>query len=151
MSEILPVLTTSFIVSSAICVAIGWTMIRKGNQSAHIKWMVSAAILATLFFIIYISRTLFYGNAVFGGPEHIRMYYFLFLVFHIILATTGGVLGIISIYLGYKQSFAKHKKLGPWTATVWFATAITGVTVYLLLYVIYPSGDVDNLFRAIFG
>lgn len=148
---VLPTISTTFIMLSAIMVAIGWGLIRKRKIEAHKKVMIVAAIFAIIFFIIYASRTIFIGNTSFGGPDHIKIYYTIFLVFHITLATVGAVLGIISLITGFKNSLSKHRKLGPVTSIVWFFTGITGLLVYLLLYVIYPGGDTTSVIKAILG
>ncbi|KXH79871.1 DUF420 domain-containing protein [Sporosarcina sp. HYO08] len=147
----LPTISTFFIVLSAVLVAIGWNLIRKRKIEAHKKTMIAAAGSALLFFIIYMSRTILVGNTAFGGPEHLKIYYTVFLVFHIVLATMGAVLGVMTIYLGLKDRLEKHRKLGPVTSIIWFFTAITGVVVYLLLYVIYTGGATTSTIKAIFG
>ncbi|WP_394232644.1 DUF420 domain-containing protein [Niallia oryzisoli] len=148
---ILPTISTSFIVLSAIMVAIGWNLIRKRKIQAHKKAMLWAAIFAVVFFVIYASRTIFIGNTSFGGPENLKIYYTIFLVFHITLATVGAVLGIISLITGFKNNLSKHRKLGPITSVIWFCTAITGVAVYLLLYVFYHGGETTSVIKAILG
>jgi putative membrane protein len=148
---ILPTISTTFIVLSGLTVAIGWWQIKQRKIQAHKKTMFLAAIFAIIFFIIYASRTIFIGNTAFGGPDEIKIYYTIFLIFHITLATVGAVLGIISLYTGYKNQLEKHRKLGPITSIVWFFTAITGVTVYLLLYVFYHGGETTSVIKAILG
>ncbi|HWO95481.1 MAG TPA: DUF420 domain-containing protein [Bacillus sp. (in: firmicutes)] len=151
MIPILPTISTTFIVLSAITVAIGWYLIKQGKVEAHKKTMLWAAIFALIFFIIYASRTIFIGNTSFGGPEHLKIYYTLFLIFHIFLATTGAVFGIVTLLTGYKNQLIKHKKLGPITSVIWFFTAITGVAVYLLLYIFYRGGETTSVIKAILG
>jgi putative membrane protein len=148
---VLPTISTTFIILSAITVAIGWAQIKQRKIEAHKKTMTTAAIFAIIFFIIYASRTIFVGNTSFGGPNDIKIYYTLFLIFHITLATSGAVLGIISIVTGYKNKLAIHRKIGPITSLVWFFTAITGVAVYLLLYVFYKGGETTSVIKAILG
>ncbi|MDQ0178586.1 DUF420 domain-containing protein [Bacillus chungangensis] len=148
---LLPTISTAFIVISAVLVAFGWRFIRKGQLEKHQKTMTLAGIFAILFFIIYASRTIFVGNTSFGGPDHIKIYYTLFLIFHITLATIGAVLGIISLYTGMKNKVHTHRKIGPFTSIVWFCTGITGVAVYLLLYVIYTGGETTSVIKAILG
>lgn len=148
---ILSTLSTSFIAISAVLVAIGWYQIRKGNRKLHKKLMISASWLISLFFVIYLSRTAFVGNVTFGGPSNMQMIYQIFLVFHIILATVAGGMGLITLRLALKERFAQHRRIGPWTSVIWFSTAITGVTVYLLLNIIYPHGETTGLIEAIFG
>ena len=150
MHTILPMFSTSFIVISAILVAFGWVQIARRHIAKHRKLMTWAAIFASLFFIVYMSRTIFVGNTEFGGPENLRGIYLTFLLFHITLATVGGVLGIVTLIWGYTNKLDKHRKIGPVTSIVWFCTAITGVTVYVLLYWIYPGGETKPLLDAIF-
>ncbi len=151
MKTILPTISTSFIVISAVCVALGWYFIARKKQQAHIKSMILAAVFATISFITYVSRMVFIGSTSFGGPESIRTAYQIFLIFHIILAMVGAVMGIQSLYSGYKKKLTKHRKIGPWTSVIWFVTAITGVAVYLLLYVIYEPGPTKIVFKVIIG
>lgn len=148
---IMPTISTFFIVLSAIFVAIGWYLISKRKLEAHKKAMFFAAIFAIIFFVIYASRTIFVGNTSFGGPDDIKVYYTIFLLFHITLATVGAVMGIINLWTGYKNKLEKHRKLGPITSIIWFSTAITGVAVFLLLYVIYEGGETTSVFKAILG
>ncbi|MHA6251408.1 DUF420 domain-containing protein [Oceanobacillus sp. CAU 1775] len=148
---LLPTLSTFFILLSAILVAIGWRLVVKKKYKAHKKTMLAAAISAILFFIIYMSRTIFAGNTSFGGPDDLKIYYTVFLVFHIILATTGAVFGLVTLRLALKRNITKHEKIGPVTSVIWFFTAITGVKVYLLLYVFFDGGETTSLLKAIFG
>jgi putative membrane protein len=148
---ILPTISTAFIILSAITVAIGWWQIKQRKIEAHKKTMYIAGIFALIFFIIYASRTIFIGNTAFGGPDHLKIYYTIFLIFHIMLATTGAVLGVVSLYTGSKNKLSTHRKLGPITSIVWFFTAITGVAVYLLLYVFFHGGETTSVIKAILG
>lgn len=148
---ILPTISTAFILLSAILVAIGWRMIVKGKKKAHKNAMILAALSALSFFIIYLSRTVFIGNTSFGGPDEVKVYYTIFLIFHIILATVGAVFGIVTLALAFKRNIEKHEKIGPYTSVIWFFTAITGIIVYFLLYVFYESGETTSVIKAIFG
>jgi putative membrane protein len=148
---ILPTISTSFIVLSAVFVAIGWYLIKLRKIEAHMKVMYVAAIFAVLFFIIYASRTILVGNTAFGGPAEVKVYYTIFLIFHITLATIGAVFGIISLITGYKKNYERHRKIGPITSIIWFFTGITGLAVYLLLYVIYSGGETTSVIKAILG
>lgn len=148
---ILPTISTTFIVLSAITVAIGWYQIKQRKIETHKKTMILAAIFAIIFFLIYATRTIFLGNTSFGGPNNVKIYYTIFLIFHITLATVGAVFGIINLVTGFKKKFTIHRKIGPITSVIWFFTAITGVAVYLLLYVFYKGGETTSVLKAILG
>lgn len=151
MRQLLPLFSTAMIVASAVCVAVGWDRIVRRRTKEHERWMVAAAVLAAMFFVLYVTRTIVVGNTAFGGPEDLVPYYRAFLLFHIVLAAGGGVLGLLTMRLAYTKAFARHRRLGPVTSVVWFATAVTGVAVYVLLYVLYPGGETKPLWQAIFG
>lgn len=148
---IFPTVSTTFIVISAVLVAIGWGLIIRGKREAHKKVMIWAAIAAVLFFIIYTSRTIFIGNTSWGGPDHLQPYYQVFLIFHIVLATVAAVFGITTLTLGFKEKYSKHRKWGRVTSIIWFFTAITGVAVYTLLYLLYPGGHTQPVWKVILG
>ncbi|UFU00908.1 DUF420 domain-containing protein [Radiobacillus kanasensis] len=149
--HILPTISTFFIVLSAVLVAIGWVLVANHKYKQHKKVMIAGAVSALIFFLIYASRTIFVGNTSFGGPDDIKIYYTIFLIFHIILATTGAVFGIVTLTLAFKRKIAKHRKIGPVTSVIWFFTAITGLAVYLLLYVFFDGGETTSLIKAILG
>jgi putative membrane protein len=151
VSTVLPFVSTLFIVISAVLVAIGWYLIIKKKPIAHQKVMVTGAVSAIIFFILYVTKTVVIGSTAFGGPDELRTFYLIFLLFHITLAIIAAVMGIITLTLAFKGSFLKHRRIGPWTALVWFGAAITGVTVYYLLYIKYPGGEVKGLIESIFG
>jgi putative membrane protein len=147
----LPTISTAFIVISAIFVAFGWAHIRRGNRETHQKLMITGAIFALAFFLIYASRTVLVGNTSFGGPEQLKLAYHLFLFFHIVLAMLAAVFGLVTLTLAFRRSFSRHRKIGRWTAVIWLLTAPTGVVVYVLLYVLYPGGTTKPMIDAIFG
>jgi putative membrane protein len=151
LGKLLALISTSCTVISAICMAFGWVMIKRGKQEAHQRLMITSVIFAALFFILYMARTVFVGNTEFGGPAELKPYYTAFLTLHIILTIVSPVLAVLTLYYAYKKRFDKHPKLGRWTARIWFVTAVTGLLVYLLLFVIFPPGPTANLFRAYWG
>lgn len=148
---IFPTISTAFIVISAVLVAVGWRQIIKRQREAHKKTMIAAAIFAILFFIVYMSRTIFVGNTSWGGPEELEGIYYVFLIFHIVLATVAAVFGITTLVLGFKEKYAKHRKWGRVTAVMWFVTATTGAFVYVLLYLLYPGGHTKPVWEIILG
>lgn len=147
----LPTISTLFIVLSAILVAFGWFFIIKGKKQAHKRSMILAAIFALIFLVTYVSRTVLVGNTSFGGPDDVKVYYTIFLIFHIILATTSAIFGVVTLRLALKRKITLHRKFGPIVSIMWFITAITGVLVYLLLYVIYKGGETTSMIKAILG
>ncbi|WP_126426778.1 DUF420 domain-containing protein [Brevibacillus marinus] len=138
--QLISLTLTSFIVTSAVLTAIGWYLIRKKKLKQHQYVMVAASVFATLFFVLYVAKTFLVGSTQFGGTGQAKVAYLIFLAFHIVLATVAGAMGIVTLVFAYKKQFHKHKRIGPWASAIWFCSAASGVVVYLLLYVFYPSG-----------
>lgn len=153
MGNMLPTICTVLIAVSAILVGFGWHAIVKGRRERHQTLMLWGAAAALLFFLLYVGRTVFVGNTSFSeeAPAWVRDAYYVFLLFHIVLATVAGMFGLVTLYQAYKKNFAKHRKLGRLTAVLWLLTAPTGVMVYVLLYLLYPGGATKPVIDAIFG
>lgn len=153
MGNVLPTICTLLIVVSATLVAFGWNAIVTGRRERHEKLMLAGAVTALLFFLLYVARTVFVGNTSFSedAPAWVRDAYFVFLIFHILLATVSAVFGLVTLFQAYKKEFAKHRKIGRLTAVLWLCTAPTGVMVYVLLYILYPGGATKPVIDAIFG
>lgn len=149
MQPILSLISSAFIQISAILVAVGWRLIIKKKREQHKKVMLAAAGFALAFFVVYVSRTFVSGNIAFGGPDYLRTPYLIFLWTHILLATISPIFGIVTITAAFREKFAKHRKIGRWTAVIWFITAFSGLLVYLLINVIYP-GELGSIVDAVF-
>jgi putative membrane protein len=139
----------AFMIISAILIALGWVFIRRGQRETHRKLMLTGAAFATAFFISYVLATLFVGDTTFGGPAKYRLTYQIFLQAHATLATVAAIIGIITLRRALLQRFSLHRRIAPWTATIWLITAASGLVVFLLLFVVYAPGPTTNLFRAI--
>lgn len=144
-------ISTSCTVTSALLMAIGWKMIRLKRRNAHRNCMIASVLFAALFFTLYVYRTVAIGNTNFGGPAYLQPYYTGFLLFHVLLTVISPVLAITTMVYAWKENFEKHRKIGPWTARVWFVTAVTGLLVYLLLFVLFPEGETINHFQRLAG
>jgi putative membrane protein len=151
MENALPYINEAFILLSALSIAIGWVLIRRRRVEAHKRFMILGSVLASAFFISYVLKTVLVGSTQFGGPATWKMPYQVFLQIHSVLATVAAILGIVTIRWAFKGKFAAHRKIGPWTATTWFITALSGLSVFLLLYIVYPPGPTTNVFRAWLG
>lgn len=139
------------IISSAIVFAVGWYYIRKHRVKVHRRLMLTGSLLASLFFVTYVGKTVFIGDTMFGGPKRLSPFYYVFLQSHSILATVAAVLGVITLVFAFKARFGKHRRIGPWTVVIWFITAATGLTVFIMLYILYTPGQTAGLLHAWLG
>lgn len=142
----LPALSEALMLASAAVAAAGWYAIRRGRTEVHRRLMVAASGLGAVFLVTYLARSLVVGDTTFGGPARLRAPYLAFLAAHILLATIGGVLGVVALGRALKGRFQAHRRVAPAAATLWFVAAGTGLVVYLLLYVIFPPGPTVRFF-----
>ena len=123
---------------SAIFISTGYYFIRQKNIAAHRACMISALILSSIFFIIYIIYHLNVGNIPFAGQGIIRPVYFTILATHVILAVATLILVIITVSLIIMGNVETHKKFARWTLPIWLYVSVTGVIIYLMAFHLYP-------------
>lgn len=144
-------LNEAFMLSSAIAIGCGWWAVRHHKVHLHRILMLVGASLGAAFFLTYVLKTFLVGDTTFGGPHPLATAYQAFLQTHATLATVAGVLGVITLRYAFRRRFGKHRRVAPWTASLWFVAAASGFVVFLLLYVIYPPGPTTNILKAIIG
>lgn len=137
---------------SALSVATGWYFIRRKKVDIHRRFMLTGATLGAAFFVSYLLSTLLIGDTFFGGPKVYSGPYQAFLLIHVFLATVAAVLGVITLRYAFRERFRSHRKVAPWTATLWFISALTGLAVFLMLFVVFsPGPSTKSLIQILFG
>ena len=133
----LTVLSTACIVLSGASLLLGWYFIRgRRDVAAHRATMLTAASLAALFLVFYVTRWSLYGTKLFAGTGGWRLLYFSTLVPHIILAVALAPLVVRLLQLALrKRDFAAHRRLARITLPIWLYVAASGWLIYYLLYV----------------
>jgi len=144
-------LSEGCMVSSALCLIVGWIHIRHRRIDAHRRWMLTTTVLGSAFFVTYVLHTLLVGDTSFGGPAALRVPYQIFLQSHATLATVAGVLGVLTLRRALRRNFPAHRRIAPWTAVLWLIAAGSGLAVFTLLYVAYSPGPAVNVISAMFG
>jgi uncharacterized membrane protein YozB (DUF420 family) len=143
--ENLPAVNASLNALSAICLAIGYYYIRRGNQTAHRNAMLMAFGFSALFLVsyltyhTYVSYVLKRGPTIFREPEWFRPIYLVILLTHTVLAAAVVPMALMTLWRAWKGRFEAHRKLARWTWPIWIYVSITGVLIYLLLYVIFEQ------------
>ncbi|MGF7230992.1 DUF420 domain-containing protein [Arachidicoccus sp.] len=99
----------------------------------HKRMMLTALVLSVLFLICYIGHNLFAGETKFGGEGAIRIFYFILLITHILLAAIMLPVILFTAYRGLTGEFAKHKKMARITWPLWFYIAVSGPIIYWLI------------------
>lgn len=136
----LPLLNACLNGLTTLLLLCGFIMIRQGKVGAHRKFMVSAFITSTLFLVSYLVYHLgFHLTTRFQGQGIVRPVYMFILFSHIILAVVNLPLILTTIVLAIRGKFETHKKFARWTWPSWMYVSVTGVVVYLMLYVWFPG------------
>ncbi len=119
---------------TAILLAIGYRLIRRGHRRAHRAVMLSAFCVSVLFLVSYLWYHAHAGTTHFPGRGWIRPVYFAILLSHTVLAAAIVPLVLVTLARGLRADFPKHARLARWTLPVWLYVSVTGVVIYGMLY-----------------
>lgn len=114
----------------------GWFAIKKrGNMRAHRTFMLLALLSSTLFLASY---TYYHYNAgaitrYEGGG---RWFYLAILFTHIPLAGLMPPFILAAVWFAMRGRFDIHTRITRWLWPVWIYVSVTGVLIYLMLYVL---------------
>ncbi len=125
---------------SAVLLTTGFYFIRAKNVTAHRFCMVSAFCVSILFLISYLVYHVHAGTTHFKGTGVIRPVYFSILTTHTVLAALTPFLALASLYRALRRDFERHKKVARITLPVWLYVSVTGVVIYVMLYVVKYTG-----------
>jgi uncharacterized membrane protein YozB (DUF420 family) len=125
--------------SSAVLIGTGYYFIKSGRRDAHKRMMIAAFVTSTLFLIsyLYYHLVLRAGVTRFQGQGIWRPVYFSILISHTFLAVVVVPFILITLYRGLKGKFARHRVIARYTFPIWMYVSITGVIIYVMLYVIF--------------
>lgn len=137
--EILPLVNAILNGSSFVLLVSGLAAIKSGRRELHEQLMVVALVASGLFLASY----LYYHFVVIPVVDVTRFHrtgwvkpaYYGMLVSHVILAIVNLPMVIRVVYLAKRERWEAHKKLAKVTFPIWLYVSVTGVLVYLALYV----------------
>jgi putative membrane protein len=129
----LPLVNASLNCITTLLLVFGLLLIKQKNIDAHKKIMLTAFGTSSLFLISYVIYHWFKaGPKLYLGEWTI--FYYTILVSHIILAIIVMPLALISLYRGWNNQISKHRKIVKFAYPVWLYVSITGVIIYVMLY-----------------
>jgi putative membrane protein len=134
LQEILPVLDAGLILASGVCLLVGYTFIKRKKIQWHKRSMITAAVFAALFLIVYVIRWALFGSKPFEGQGTVRLVYFGVLLSHMVLAIAIVPLVAVTLRRAFRSDFSNHKRIARITFPIWLYVAITGWLVYWMLY-----------------
>lgn len=140
-SFLFPTLNASLNAIAGVLLFLGYVKIKSGQQEAHKKLMGAAVLVSAVFLGSYLYYHINYDAYNFGGQGFWRPVYFFILITHIVLAAAQLPFIFRMLYLALSKQYKKHARLAKWVWPVWMYVSVTGVIVYLMLYIIFePLG-----------
>jgi putative membrane protein len=140
----LPAVNATLNALSTFFILAGWVMIRTERKVAHALCMVSALVTSAAFLACYLVYHFLKAGHVthFTYPGWPKALYFFILGTHTPLAIVALPLLALTVIPAIRQRFDAHKRMARWTLPVWLYVSVTGVLVYFMLYVWFPSGKI---------
>ena len=140
----LPVLNATLNGISALLIVSGFVMIKKEHKRAHALCMVGAIVTSALFLASYLTYHFLKAGHVtyFTTPGWPKALYFFILGTHTPLAVLVLPMIAFTVIPALQQRFDAHKRMARWTLPVWLYVSVTGVLVYLMLYIWFPSAKI---------
>jgi putative membrane protein len=130
----LPAVNAALIVISGILLIVGYVCIRRRRILWHRRCMLTAAVFAALFLVVYVTRYIVFGSKVFPGAGVSKIVYFAILIPHIIIAIAVAPLAYITIRRALRGRYAKHRQIARITVPLWIYVALSGWAVYWMLF-----------------
>jgi uncharacterized membrane protein YozB (DUF420 family) len=140
----LPAVNATLNALSTLFILAGWVMIRTERKVAHALCMASALVTSVAFLACYLVYHYLKAGHVthFTYPGWPKALYFFILGTHTPLAIIALPLLALTVIPAIRQRFDAHKRMARWTLPVWLYVSVTGVLVYFMLYVWFPSGKI---------
>ena len=121
---------------AGILLVLGWRAIKAGKRETHRKLMKSAFITSFLFLCSYLTyHYLKHGVTHYHREGILKIIYFFILGTHTPLAILIVPFAITALTFALKGEFQRHTRITKWLLPVWLYVSVTGVVIYLMLYI----------------
>lgn len=135
----LPLLNASLNSLATLLIVGGLVAIKKERTQLHRVFMGGAIAVSAAFLTSYL---IYHFNVAavtkFTHPGWPKALYYFILATHVPLAALVLPLLVLTVLPALKGRYEVHKRWARITAPVWLYVSVTGVLVYLMLYVWYP-------------
>jgi len=131
----LPALNAALNFISAVLLSFGYANIRLGKQNIHKRFMIAALVSSALFLTSYLIYHNEVGSVPYPYQDWTRTVYLIVLIPHVILAAVMVPFILVMVWWAFTARFDRHRRIARWVWPVWMYVSISGVTVYLMLYV----------------
>ena len=123
--------------TAGVILFFGWRAIKAKNVDAHKRLMIAALFASALFLTSYVTYH-YLKHGIVTHYQHggiLRIIYFFILITHTPLAAAIVPVSMIAVRFALKGNFAAHVKITRWLFPVWMYVSVTGVLIYVMLYV----------------
>ena len=126
---------------ASVFLLLGYIYIKKKNRSAHKRCMIAAFTTSAVFLAGYLwYHYTSHAHTVLRHPEAwVNYFYYFILITHIILAVVIVPMVFITLNHALRERFDKHRRIARWAWPIWMYVSVTGVVVYLFLYVFFAD------------
>jgi putative membrane protein len=136
-ANLLPHVNASLNALSSVLLVAGRVLIAQRRIAAHRRAMLGALAVSAVFLVSYIAYHYAAPIFVFRGQGPIRAVYYVLLVSHVVLAALALPLVLATAWFGLNRVDVRHRGLARWVWPLWMYVSVSGVVVYLLLYLVY--------------
>lgn len=145
MSDVWPALNACLNAGSAVFLVVGRLRIARKEVAAHRSAMNGAVACSVIFLASYVAYhcwlTYVTRSPMTKYPDvgALRTVYLTILLTHTVLA--GSLVWFVprTHFLARHGRYAEHRRIARWTFPIWLYVSVTGVVVYLMLYVFPPA------------
>ena len=114
----------------------GLAAIKSGNRKLHERLMYAATATSAAFLACYLYYHLVIRTTTpFRHTGWLKTAYLVMLATHVVLAALNVPLILRTLHLARRERFEQHKRWAKVTLPIWLYVSVTGVLVYLCLYV----------------
>jgi putative membrane protein len=131
----LPGLNAALNATSATFLVLAYLAVRRRAFAVHARHMLRAVLSSALFLVSYLVYHSIHGDSRFGGHGALRAVYLLILITHVALSAIVLPFILSSLFFSLSGRFGPHKRVSRYTLPIWLYVSVTGVLVFVFLYV----------------
>ena len=137
----LPAVNAALNLVATVLLVLGRIWIRRGRVATHRRAMLAAFTVSSLFLVLYVTHKAWRGfeSTPYHGEGLAHVLYLAMLFSHVTLAMAVPVLAIRLIQLGLSGRIERHRRLAVIAWPIWLYVSVTGVAIFLVLYVFNPA------------
>jgi putative membrane protein len=129
----LPAIYSTTNLLAAVFLIASLSFIRQKKIAQHKRMNILALSMSFAFLLMYVLYHITTEEVHYCRTGSIRLFYFILLISHIILAAISFPFILFTFIRGYLMQVERHRKMARWVYWVWLYVSISGPVVYLML------------------